>query len=44
MNNFVSLESINDKLFKGCIRDPLEKAIHAESECHAWFACSIFVW
>ena len=28
---------MNDKLFRGIDRDPLELVRHAESECRAWF-------
>ena len=28
---------MNDKLFRGIDRDPLELVRHAESECQAWF-------
>uniref|UniRef100_A0A0D3E6J6 Uncharacterized protein n=1 Tax=Brassica oleracea var. oleracea TaxID=109376 RepID=A0A0D3E6J6_BRAOL len=28
---------MNDKLFRGIDRDPLELVQHAESECRAWF-------
>ena len=31
------LKDMNDKLFKGIDRDPLELVRHAESECQAWF-------
>lgn len=31
---------MNDKLFRGIDKDPLETVRHAKSECHAWHAAN----
>ena len=37
----VHRERINNKLFIGIDRDPLETVRHVESECHVWFEANI---